>query len=218
MLMLPATFATADAEQSGEEKRSDASQVDTGQENAPSQSSHQEATQILSELELSTSPIVTNEEVLVVLDNGVVLDGKELSSLDGNTSGFRFKAGYSLPRLPRLDIGAEIAYLESEETPAALAGRQILLNTTTLNGALTAGIRIGQLTLFAKSGLAEWSGETETHLEENIGRLGGTAHIYGLGARMEFGGGVVGHLDYERIDAPVLEHLNLTTARLAYYF
>ncbi len=35
------------------------------------------------------------------LDNGVVLEGSDLSSLDTNTTGFRLTAGFSPEQLPR---------------------------------------------------------------------------------------------------------------------
>lgn len=160
---------------------------------------------------------------LTTLDNGVVLEGGEVLTPDGATSGFRLLAEYLLPNLPRLGIGAELAYMMTDEIPTAINDQSVLLNTTSLQGALTAGLHIGGLSLFAKSGLAEWSGDLETALsggtqQENDMAMNGTAHVYGLGARMNFTPHVIAHLQYERIDAPRLEHLNLTTARISYHF
>ena len=160
---------------------------------------------------------------LAKLENGVVLEGAELAMPDGATSGFRLLAGYLLPRLPRLGIGAEITYLVTDETPTSIANESVLLNTTSLQGAVTAGLHLGRFSLFAKSGLADWSGDLETTLASSDAQevdmaMGGTAQIHGFGARLNFTPRTVAHLQYERIDAPRLEHLNLTTAKIAYHF
>lgn len=160
---------------------------------------------------------------LATLDNGVVLEGAELAMPDGATSGFRLLAGYLLPKLPRLGIGAEITYLVTDETPTSIANESVLLNTTSLQGAVTAGLYLGRFSLFAKSGLADWSGDLETTLASSDAQevdmaMGGTAQIHGFGARFNVTPRTVAHLQYERIDAPRLEHLNLTTAKIAYRF
>ena len=160
---------------------------------------------------------------LATLDNGVVLEGAELAMPDGATSGFRLLAGYLLPRLPRLGVGAEITYLVTDETPTAIDNQSVLLNTTSLQGALTAGLHLGNFSLFAKSGLADWSGDLETTMagsdaQEQDMAMRGTAQVHGFGARMNFTPRTVAHLQYERIDAPRLEHLNLTSAKISYHF
>ncbi|APX92982.1 hypothetical protein BWR19_08605 [Halomonas sp. 1513] len=160
---------------------------------------------------------------LASLENGVVLEGAEMSMPDGATSGFRLLAGYLLPNLPRLGVGAEITYLVTDETPTAIDDQSVLLNTTSLQGAVTAGLHLGRFSLFAKSGLTDWSGDLETTLSGSDAQevdmaMGGTARVHGFGARMNFTPRTVAHLQYERIDAPRLEHLNLTTAMIAYHF
>ncbi|MBD3894470.1 hypothetical protein IEI94_01195 [Halomonas sp. ML-15] len=160
---------------------------------------------------------------LAILDNGVVLEGAEMAMPDGATSGFRLLAGYMLPKMPNLGIGAEITYLVTDEAPTAIDNQPVLLNTTSLQGAVTAGLHLGRFSLFAKSGLTDWSGDLETTLagsdsQEMDMAMGGTAQVHGFGARMNFTPRTVAHLQYERIDAPRLEHLNLTTAMIAYHF
>lgn len=160
---------------------------------------------------------------LATLDNGIIFEGAELVMPDGATSGFRLLAGYLLPNLPRLGIGAELTYLVTEEIPTALGNESLLLNTTSLQGAVTAALHLGDFSLFAKSGLVDWSGDLETtlsgnHTQESDMAMGGTAQVYGFGASMHFTPRVVAHLQYEHIDAPRLEHLNLASAKLAYRF
>src|SRR5690554_8093915 len=61
---------------------------------------------------------------LMRLDNGVVIEGHDIETPDGFTSGFRLIAGYSPFRLPRLDLAAEISYRESDEVPTRLRSEE----------------------------------------------------------------------------------------------
>ncbi|MFC7367688.1 MULTISPECIES: hypothetical protein [Vreelandella] len=146
---------------------------------------------------------------LLKLGNGVVLEGSDLSSLDTYTSGFRLTAGYSPWQLPRLDIGAEIAYRESEEVPISSSVNPVIMDTLSLGGAVVAGVRLGAFSVYAKSGFTEWRGEADQPLDSD----GGTAFLQGFGATMT-NNRLVSRLEYERIDAPTLSHLNMLSASL----
>ncbi|MCC5903354.1 MAG: hypothetical protein JJT87_15680 [Halomonas sp.] len=146
---------------------------------------------------------------LIRLENGVVLEGSDLNSLDNYTTGFRLTAGFSPDRLPRLDIGAEIAYRESEEVPITTGVSPLIMDTLTLSGAIVAGVRMGAFSVYAKSGLTEWRGEADQLLATD----GGTALLQGFGATMTVNR-VVSRLEYERLDAPTLNHLNILSASL----
>lgn len=154
---------------------------------------------------------------LLYLDNGMVLEGAGLESPDGYTSGFRLTAGFSPMNLPRLDIGAELTYRESDEVPTRLSDEAMLLNTTTVGGSLMAGIRIGQVGLYAKSGFAEWEGDPVTQSDALYAATTGTARVQGFGARFQHNR-LVSRLEFEEINAPSMAHLNLITASLHYTF
>ncbi|WP_445157220.1 hypothetical protein [Halomonas sp. E14] len=154
---------------------------------------------------------------LLYLDNGMVLEGAGLESPDGYTSGFRLTAGFSPVNLPRLDIGAEITYRESDEVPTRLSDEAMLLNTTTVGGSLMAGIRIGQVGVYAKSGYAEWEGDPVSQSDALYAATTGTARIQGFGARIQHNR-LVSRLEFEEINAPSMAHLNLITASLHYTF
>ncbi|MCE8032290.1 hypothetical protein EKK97_08980 [Billgrantia tianxiuensis] len=154
---------------------------------------------------------------LMYLDNGLVLEGGDLQTPDGYTSGFRFTAGFSPVNLPRLDLGAEFTYRESDEVPTRHADQALLVNTTTLGGSLMAGVRLGQFGLYAKSGFAEWEGDPVTQSEPLYMATTGTARIQGFGARLQHNR-LVSRLEFEEIDAPSMAHLNLITASLHYAF
>ncbi|MCE8043295.1 hypothetical protein HBJ58_14445 [Halomonas desiderata] len=154
---------------------------------------------------------------LMYLDNGLVLEGSDLQTPDGYTSGFRVTAGFSPVNLPRLDLGAEFTYRESDEVPTRHADQALLVNTTTLGGSLVAGVRLGQLGLYAKSGFAEWEGDPVTQSESLYMATAGTARIQGFGARLQHNR-LVSRLEFEEIDAPSMAHLNLITASLHYAF
>ncbi|BCB70432.1 MAG: hypothetical protein VYB20_10230 [Pseudomonadota bacterium] len=143
------------------------------------------------------------------LDNGVVLEGSDLSSLDTNTTGFRLTAGFSPEQLPRLDIGAEIAYRESEEVPITSQMNPLLMDTLSLGGALVAGVRMGAVSIYAKSGFTEWRGEAYQPQADD----GGTALLQGFGATMTINR-LISRFEYERIDAATLSHLNMLSASL----
>ncbi|GEN27448.1 hypothetical protein HVA01_10940 [Halovibrio variabilis] len=146
---------------------------------------------------------------IMQLDNGVILEGSDLQSLDNYTSGFRVTAGYSPWRLPQLDIGAEIAYRESEEVTVDANVNPLVMDTLSLGGALVAGVRMGAFSVYAKSGITEWRGESYREgAEEN-----GTAMLQGFGATMTINR-LVSRIEYERIDAPTLSHLNMLSASL----
>ncbi|MBB3231667.1 hypothetical protein [Halomonas stenophila] len=147
---------------------------------------------------------------LALLDNGLSLQGDDVDSLDGVTSGFRLTAGFSPPGLPRLDLGAEVSYRESDDVPVSADGQQRILDTTSLGGSLMAGVRLGRVGLYAKSGLAGWQGEAVTGVDA-AGPGGGTARVNGFGARLRMNR-VVSRLEYESFDDPMLSHLNLITA------
>lgn len=146
---------------------------------------------------------------LIQLNNGVVLEGSDLSSLDSYTTGFRLTAGFSPWQLPRLDIGAEIAYRESEEVPISASASPLIMDTLSLGGALVAGVRLGAFSVYAKSGITEWRGEANQPFADD----GGTAWLQGLGATMTVNR-LVSRLEYERIDAATLDHLNMLSASL----
>ena len=147
---------------------------------------------------------------LARLDNGLSLQGDDVDSPDGVTSGFRLTAGFSPPGLPRLDLGAEVSYRESDDVPVSAHGQQQILDTTSLGGSLLAGVRLGRLGLYAKSGLTGWQGETVTGVDE-AGPDGGTARFSGFGARLRMNR-VISQLEYESFDDPMLSHLSLLTA------
>lgn len=143
------------------------------------------------------------------LDNGVLLEGSDLRSLDTYTSGFRVTAGFSPGRLPQLDIGAEIAYRESEEITVASSANPLVMDTLSLGGALIAGIRMGAFSVYAKSGITEWRGESRQAGDDESG----TAMLQGFGATLTINR-LVSRFEYERIDAPTLSHLNMLSASL----
>lgn len=152
-----------------------------------------------------TSP----DSELMQLDNGVILEGSDLSSIDTYTSGFRVTAGFSPWRLPQVDIGAEIAYRESEEVPLSYTLNPLVMDTLSLGGAIVAGVRMGAFSVYAKSGITEWRGESyASNADES-----GTALLQGFGATMTVNR-LVSRFEYERIDAPTLSHLNMLSASL----
>ncbi|QNU61752.1 hypothetical protein [Vreelandella titanicae] len=146
---------------------------------------------------------------LMQLDNGVILEGSDLQSLDNYTSGFRVTAGYSPWRLPQIDIGAEIAYRESEEISTSSGVNPLIMDTLSLGGAIVAGVRMGAFSVYAKSGITEWRGESDLEGADESG----TALLQGFGATVTINR-LVSRLEYERIDAPTLSHLNMLSASL----
>ncbi|WP_235042104.1 hypothetical protein [Vreelandella profundi] len=150
-----------------------------------------------------------SDSELMQLDNGVILEGSDLSSLDTYTSGFRLTAGFSPWRLPQLDIGAEIAYRESEEVAIASNINPLIMDTLSLGGAIIAGVRMGAFSVYAKSGITEWRGESNVEGADESG----SAMLQGFGATMTINR-LVSRLEYERIDAPTLNHLNMLSASL----
>lgn len=151
------------------------------------------------------------------LDNGVVIEGADLTTPDGYTTGFRVTAGFSPSRLPRLDLGAEFAYRESDGVPTALDNRSLILDTVSLGGAVLAGVRFGQLGLYAKSGFTGWQGDAVTHQDTFPADASGTTQWQGFGARLQFDR-LISRLEYEEIEAPSMAHLNLVTASIHYPF
>jgi len=148
---------------------------------------------------------------LLQLENGVVLEGSDLASIDIYTSGFRLSAGFSPWQLPQVDIGAELAYRESEEVPISSSINPLIMDTLSLGGALVAGLRMGAFSIYAKSGLTEWRGESYRPAQEIDD--GGTAMLQGFGATLTIDR-LVSRLEYERIDTPTLDHLNTLSASL----
>ncbi|MEQ6887703.1 hypothetical protein ABE957_03300 [Halomonas sp. CS7] len=153
---------------------------------------------------------------LVLLDNGMLVQGDDVATLDGTTSGFRLTAGFTPQSLPRLDLGAELSYQRSDDVPIAGEDGSRLHDTTSLGGSLMAGVRVGDLGLYAKAGLAEWQGDPIGSDDRAAGSRG-TARTQGFGARLQFRQ-VVSRFEFEQIDAPALEHLNLMTASIHFPF
>ncbi|KAA0011526.1 hypothetical protein F0A17_15410 [Billgrantia pellis] len=154
---------------------------------------------------------------LMYLDNGLIVEGADLDTPDGYTSGFRLTAGFSPENLPQIDLGAELTYRESDEVPARHADQAMLLNTTTVGGSLLAGVRLGQFGVYAKSGFVEWEGDPVNQSEPRYVATTGTSRIHGFGARLQHKR-LVSRLEFEEIDAPSMAHLNLITASLHYPF
>lgn len=154
---------------------------------------------------------------LMYLDNGLVLEGGDFETPDGHTSGFRLTAGFSPLNMPLLDLGAEFTYRESDEVPTRHAEQPLLIDTTTVGGSLMAGIRLGRFGVYAKSGFAEWEGDPVNQAEPQSSATAGTARIQGFGARLQHNR-FMSRLEFEEIDAPSMDHLNLVTASLHYAF
>lgn len=152
----------------------------------------------------------------IALENGLSLGGSMVDLADGVTTGFRVMAGYFFSRLPHLEFGAELAYLESDNVPVSREGSPSLLDTTSMNGSLLAGMKLGRVGVFAKSGLAEWKGNINS--TESPGSIGGTAPIYGMGANIRLYRSLVGQLEYEVIDSNDLNHLKVATASVVFRF
>lgn len=150
-------------------------------------------------------------EDLMRLDNGVVIDGQDIETPDGFTSGFRLIAGFTPLQLPQLDLGAEFSYRESDEVPTRLGDQQLLVNTVSLGGSLVAGVRIGRFGLYAKSGLVGWEGDAV--IPRGDFDEAGTTRVQGFGARLQFPG-FTSRLELEEYDAPDMAHLNLLTASI----
>ncbi|MBF7052583.1 hypothetical protein IOC61_04545 [Halomonas sp. KAO] len=148
---------------------------------------------------------------LMRLENGVVIDGQDIESPDGYTSGFRLIAGFSPFRLPKLDLGAEFSYHQRDEMPTRLDNQQLLVNTVSLGGSLVAGVRLGDFGLYAKSGLVGWEGDAV--IPRGEGEETGTTRVRGFGARLQLPG-FTSRLELEEYDAPDMAHLNLLTASL----
>ncbi|MDN3556744.1 hypothetical protein [Halomonas maura] len=153
---------------------------------------------------------------LARLDNGLSLQGADVATLDGITSGFRLTAGYTPPGLPRLDLGAEVSYEESEDVPISGGDRHMIVDTTSLGGSLLAGVRLGWFGLYAKSGLASWQGETVAGPEETAPGAG-TSRVKGFGARLHLAH-MISRLDYQRFQDRELAHLNRLTASVHFPF
>ncbi|SFT33551.1 hypothetical protein [Halomonas saccharevitans] len=149
---------------------------------------------------------------LVLLDNGMLVQGDDVASPDGATSGFRLTAGFTPKNLPRLDLGAEVSYQRSDNVPITGEDGSRLHDTTSLGGSLLAGVRVGALGLYAKAGLAEWQGDP-IGSDDRAAQRRGTARTQGFGARLQFRQ-VVSRLEFEQIDAPAMVHLNLMTASI----
>lgn len=172
---------------------------------------------ILTPASITPPSYASRQSELMFLNNGMVLEGGDLETPDGFTSGFRLTASFSPSRLPLLDIGAEFTYRESEEVPIHQAEQAQLVDTTTLSGSLLAGIRLGQFSLYAKSGFADWEGEPVTHDGTMDTATAGLARTQGFGARFKQER-MESRLEFEEIDAPNMSHLNLLTASFHYTF
>lgn len=148
---------------------------------------------------------------LIQLDSGVVLEGDQIGTPDGHTSGFRVAAGYSPFRLPSVDLGAELSYRQSDEVPTRLGDQSLLLDSVSIGGSVVAGVRVGRLGLYAKSGIASWEGSAVMPGEALT--AAGTTRTAGLGARLQFER-AVSRFEVEEFNAPGMSHLNLLTASL----
>ena len=157
----------------------------------------------------STPAYAAQADDLTRLENGVVIDGRDVETPDGYTSGFRLIAGFTPLRLPRLDLGAEFSYFESDEVPTRLGDQQMLIDTVSLGGSLVAGVRLGRLGLYAKSGLVGWEGDAV--VARGDFDEAGTTRVTGFGARLEMPG-FTSRLELEEYDATDMAHLNLLTA------
>ncbi|QTF94190.1 hypothetical protein [Halomonas sp. BM-2019] len=162
------------------------------------------------------SPAFTGQDSeLMRLDNGLVIEGRDIDTPDGYTAGFRLIAGFTPLRLPRLDLGAEFAYRESDEVPTRLGDQSLLVNSVSLGGSLMAGVRLGQLGLYVKSGIAGWEGDAV--IPQDALNTAGTTRVTGLGARLQLDR-VISRLEFEEFNAPDMAHHNLLSASLHFPF
>ena len=152
----------------------------------------------------------TLSQEIVRLDNGLLLQGDEVHTPDGYTSGFRLTAGFTPVPSDGLDLGAELRYRESNNVPTSVGGNHVQ-DVTSFGGSLIAGLRVGAFGLYGKTGYAQWSSDPVTGSQQ-IETSSGMARIQGFGARWLADDGWIGQLEMEEIDHPLLEHLNMVTA------
>lgn len=147
---------------------------------------------------------------IVQLDNGLLVQGDEVRTQDGYTSGFRLTAGFAPQPSDYFDLGAELRYRESNDVPTRVGGSHVQ-DVTSIGGSLIAGLRVGAFGLYGKAGYAQWSSDPVTGSQQ-IETSSGEAHVKGIGARWLADDGWIGQLEMEEIDHPMLEHLNMLTA------
>ncbi|MGQ7247043.1 hypothetical protein ACUN9Y_06860 [Halomonas sp. V046] len=144
------------------------------------------------------------------MDNGVLVQGDDVHTPDGYTSGFRLTAGFSPEETPTLDVGAELRYRESDDVPSSSGGINHVQDFTSLGGSLVAGLRVGRFGIYGKTGMAQWASDpvtgrsvaTPTH---------GTTRVQGFGARW-LTSSWIGQVEFEEVNDRELEHLNMITA------
>lgn len=152
----------------------------------------------------------TLSQEIVRLNNGVLLQGDEVHTPDGHTSGFRLTAGFTPKLSDGVDLGAELRYRESDNVPTNVGGEHVQ-DVISLGGSLIAGLRVGAFGLYGKAGYTQWSSDPVTGAQQNDANSG-LARVQGFGARWLANTGWIGQLEMEEVDHPLLEHLNMVTA------
>ncbi len=207
---IASAMATATTEHSEEAARSQSHfSAKSSDKNSPATSER-----ILNE-ELLEPPVlafVTMDQRLGQLGERVLIQGDEVNSQDGQTSGFRLSAGFSPDWNEVFDLGAELRYRESEDVASSHGGNRHVEDVTSLGGSLIAGLRFGSFGLYGKTGVSQWATDPVTGAN-SIASSSGMARTKGIGARW-LNEDWIGQLEFEESDAPELEHLNMVSASI----
>lgn len=163
-------------------------------------------------LEPPVLAFVTMDQRLGQLGERVLIQGDEVNSQNGQTSGFRLSAGFSPDWNEVFDLGAELRYRESEDVASSHGGNRHVEDVTSFGGSLIAGLRFGSFGLYGKTGVSQWVTDPVTGAN-SITSSSGMARTKGIGARW-LNEDWIGQVEFEESDAPELEHLNMVSASI----
>ena len=147
---------------------------------------------------------------IVRLDSGVLVQGDKVHTPDGYTSGFRLTAGMAPQQESGWDLGAELRYRQSDDVPMSSSDSQHVQDVTSLGGSLVAGFRVGHFGVYGKTGMAQWVSDPVTG-RNTFDSTSGSTRVQGLGARW-MTRSWIGQVEFEEVNDPELEHLNMITA------
>ncbi|MBW5800149.1 outer membrane beta-barrel protein [Halomonas elongata] len=136
-------------------------------------------------------------------------------NFDDEAEHWKLIGGYNFGWLPFLDVGAELAYVNTGTLDGKANGHSASLDVESFQATGVLGWSLGPLGLYAKAGMADWDADRRGH--GISGDPSGTDPVYGVGARFGLFG-LTGRLELERLDTDEIGDLDMVTASAVYTF
>jgi len=143
------------------------------------------------------------------------LPGGGSTTVSGHEPAYKVTLGYNFGWIPFVDLGVEGSYLNFGKVSKSVGGTKVSYEQTGWDGFGLAGVSLGPVGVFAKTGFINWHSDIKA---DGFKRSdSSTDPAYGIGARLRFFS-LSGRLEYEKFDLSGNKDVEMTSVSVLYTF